>query len=224
MPSNKRRSNGVVRTRMDVTILCIDSNYESVTQTAFTYRDRHVYPYLIRKGCSLILIRNSRLRRNDVLTEARKPSVVYLTGVGHGTPDTYTGNFRQPIFRIGNYSQVESRGKIVHFLSCQTAEKLGPDFVAKGCRAYFGYDADFTWDPKVADTFLECDSAIDRAFAAGLTAGQVHDRTKALFDKHIARFRANGNDYNAAMLEFNRDHLRCPASGSQWGDLNARLA
>jgi hypothetical protein len=120
-----------------------------------------------------------------------------------------------------------SRKKIVHFLSCQTAENLGPDFVDNGCRAYFGYDVDFMWPHgaprKVIETFLECDSAIDRAFAEGLTAGQVYDQTRALYDKHIARFQAERHPYYASMLKVDRNHLRCPSSGPQWGDLNAKL-
>jgi hypothetical protein len=74
-----------------------------------------------------------------------------------------------------------------------------------------------------ADIFFQCDSEIDRAFADGFTAADVYGRVVALFNKNIAALRAQGSDYKAATMEFDRDHLRAPSSGPQWGDLNARF-
>ena len=74
-----------------------------------------------------------------------------------------------------------------------------------------------------ADIFFECDSEIDRGFADGLNAKQVHERVNALFNKHINALRQLGSDYKAATLEFDRDHLRGPLSGPQWGDPLASL-
>jgi hypothetical protein len=74
------------------------------------------------------------------------------------------------------------------------------------------------------DIFFECDSEIDRAFADGLTAEQVYDRVVRLYSRRIAEMRAAGRLYVAAILEMDRDHLRAPTSGPQWGDRQARLA
>jgi hypothetical protein len=81
------------------------------------------------------------------------PNVVYLTGVGHGFPNSYTGDNLDPIFSVGQFGSKEVSGKIVHFLSCETAATLGPAFVAKGCRAYFGYSDNFTYPPSLAESF-----------------------------------------------------------------------
>lgn len=149
----------------------------------------------------------------------------YLTGVGHGSYNVYTGDYGDPIFQVGNYHPDEAKGKIVHFLSCQTARDLGPDFVSNAARAYFGYDENFTFTMPEKDTFFECDSEIDKAFADGLTAAQVYDRVRRLYDQRIADFRAAGKLREAATLEFDRDHLRCPSSGgSRWGDPRAKLS
>ena len=224
MRSRTRSRTRPKATEAGATVLCIDSNYEQITQAAFGYRKRKVYPYLQQKGFSLALCHGNLANQNTVFIEAKKSSVVYLTGVGHGTPDTYKGYLEKPIFRVGSYNKGIPRKKIVHFLSCQTAKQLGPNFVKNGCRAYFGYEENFTFPMDSPDAFLECDSAVDRGFADGLTASQVYDRTKSLFDKHVARLRKTGQDYYAGMLEFNRDHFRCPSSGSRWGKLNARLS
>ncbi len=75
------------------------------------------------------------------------------------------------------------------------------------------------------DTFFECDSEVDKAFADGLSAAHVYDRVKKLYDQRIADLRAAGKLYVAATLEFDRDHLRCPSSGgANWGDPKAKLS
>lgn len=204
-------------------MLAIDSNFEPATKAAFDYRQAHVYPYISLLGYSIIRCQGPLARRVYVAPEARKPNVVFMTGVGHGSYDTYTGDHFEPIFTVGDYSPEESNGKIVHFLSCQTAARLGPDFVAHGCRAYFGYDENFTFMLDVADVFFECDSEIDRAIAEGLRAMEVYRRTRALYDRRIADFRSSGKLREAAALEFDRDHLRSPVDGHQWGDGNTHL-
>lgn len=121
-------------------------------------------------------------RRIYVAPEAVRQDIVYITGIGHGSYTTYTGDHYDPIFDIGHYQLDEALNKIVHFLSCQTAAQLGPDFVNHSCLAYFGYDENFTLNMDYADVFFQCDSEIDRAFADGLTAGDVYDRVIALFN------------------------------------------
>jgi hypothetical protein len=217
----RRRRRQVIET--DVTALAIDSNFEAVTRAAFNYRQQNVYPYVEGKGFAVVRCQGPLARRHYVAPEAGRPNVAYMTGVGHGSYDTYTGDYYDPIFRVGHYTQEEANGKIVHFLSCQTARTLGPDFVRQGCRAFFGYDENFTFVMADAAAFFECDSAIDRAFADGMTAAQVYDHVGTLYNQRIADLRAAGKLYSAATLEFDRDHLRAPASGSQWGDPKAKL-
>ena len=226
--NNRRRPRKATRKRtvsleMDMVVLAIDAAFEIITQAGFNYRQENVYPYLQKKGFAIKRSQESLARRLYVAPEARKPHVIYMTGVGHGGYDSYTGDFYDTIFSVGNYSYEECQGKIVHFISCETARDLGPDFVSHGCRAYFGYDENFTFLLDSADIFFECDSEIDRGFADGLNARQVHERVNALFNKHIDALRQQGSDYKAATLEFDRDHLRGPISGPQWGDPLASL-
>jgi hypothetical protein len=209
---------------LNVTVLGIDSNYEPVTKAAFDYRETHVYPYLKAKGFQITKLQGPLARRYYVAPEARMREVVYLTGVGHGSYNLYTGDHGDVIFKVGSYQPEEARGKIVHFLSCETARDLGPDFVRNGCRAYFGYDENFSFTWADANIFFECDSEIDRAFGNRLSAAQVYIQVKKLFDTRIAELRAAGKVYPAATLEFDRDHLRCPSSGgSNWGNPTAKL-
>ena len=162
-------------------------------------------------------------RRVYVAPEATQPNVVFLTGVGHGVADTYTGDMYDPILSVGAYDPAEVAGKVIHFLSCDTALTLGPDVVANGCRAFFGYDTVLIYPPEEEATVLECDSEIDRAFADGLTAQQVYQRVRDLFDKRIGERQGAGAWYAASALATIRDHLRAPSVGAQWGSPGATI-
>jgi hypothetical protein len=101
---------------------------------------------------------------------------------------------------------------------------LGPDFVAKGCTAYFGDDENFTFQTAYSDVFFACDAEIDRGLADGLNAAAVYERVLSVFNQEIAKLRSAGKLYVAATLEFDRDHWRCPSSGGPpWGDPAAKL-
>lgn len=223
MATSKRKKRGQLTLTVEYVALAIDSNYEAVTAAAYQYREQHVYPYLAQRGIALRKWQGPLARRYYVAPEAAKPEVDYLTGVGHGLYNLYTGHHGDPIFQVGQYQPQEASGKIVHFLSCQTARELGPDFVAHGCRAYFGYDENFTFHFEYQDTFFECDSEVDRAFADGLTAAEAYARTRSLYEKRIAELLAQGSTYIAATLKFDLDHLRSPADGAAWGDGTAKL-
>ncbi len=205
--------------------LVIDSNHDKPTKDVFDYREAVVYPYLTSQGMVVTKLQGSLARRYYVAEEAAKEDVQYITGVGHGSHDTYTGDYLEPIFQVGHYEAEEVRGKIVHLISCQAGRELGPDFVKHGCLAFFGYDENFSFPSNEKQKwFFECDSEIDKGFARGLTAQQVYDRTIALYNEIIEAFDAEDDLDNAALLETNRDHLRCPSSGGKkWGDTSARL-
>lgn len=223
MATRKRRRLRTVSLDVHLAVLAVDADFEPITQAAYTYRQTNVYPYLEQKGWQLQRFQESLARRSYVGPAAASSSVVYITGVGHGKYDRFTGQFYDAIFIVGNYSGDEAKSKIVHLLSCETARDLGPDFVKNGCLAYFGYDEDFTFQMDEANTFFSCDAEIDRGFADGLTAGDVYKRALAAFNAKIADLRAKGSDYKAAQLEYDRDHLRSPTSGAQWGSTEAKL-
>jgi hypothetical protein len=206
-----------------ITAVGIDSNFEPQTKVACEYRVNNVYPYLQTKGLNVVTCQGPMARRTYVAPAVKQAGVELITGVGHGDSDTFMGDWYDPVFHIGDYSSDEVSGKIVHFLSCYTAQNLGPDFVKNQCLAYFGYDAEFLFDPDSPDVFFECDSEIDLAFADGQAAQQAYDRAVKLFDDRAAKANAAGQLYTAARLQYDRDHLCCPASGSKWGDTTARI-
>lgn len=222
MKSQPRRLQRTIK--LEVSILAIDASFDAVSQAAAAYRQRHVYPYLAEQGFNIVRFQGPLARRYYAAPEARRLEVEYVTGAGHGAPNAFLGDYYDPILQVGDYSPAEVRGKIIHLLSCKTARELGRDFIAHGCRAFFGYDEDFILYLEEAELFLACDAEIDYAFAEGLTADEVYKRVRKKFDQHISELRAADRLFTAAALEFDRDHLCAPVLSSLWGDGAARLA
>jgi hypothetical protein len=216
----QRRSRNV---QIEAVVVAIDSNHDPATTAAFNYRQQNVYPYLEEKGFVIERCQGKLARRIYVASAARQPNVEYLTGVGHGSYDTFTGDYNNPIFTVGNYSPEECKDKIIHFLSCQTAAILGVDFVKHDCRAFFGYDIDFVFITKNADVFFECDSEIDRALAEGLTAEEVYDRVYTLYTNRAEESFEQGDLNTFKFLEVDRDHLCAPSVDKRWGKPEAKL-
>ena len=212
-----------VAVTIELVALAIDSNYEPVTEAACDFRNEHVYPALTARGFVLEKLQGPLARRFYVAPAAARPEIDYITGVGHGVYDTFTGHHGDVIFRAGAFQAAEVSGKIVHLLSCQTARELGPSFIRNGCAAFFGYDENFTFLFDFAERFFACDAEIDLAFAEGLTAKKVYARVRALFEKQIAELLAAGHVYVAATLRFDLDHLRSPVDGRSWGSVRAKL-
>lgn len=219
-PLRRRRK---VAATIELVALAVDSDYESVTAAACKFRNAHVYPALAKRAFVLEKLQGPLARRFYIAPAAARPQIDYITGVGHGVYDTFTGHHGDAVFQVGNYQRAEADGKIVHLLSCQTARELGPDFVRNGCLAFFGYDENFTFHFDFADLFFACDAEIDLAFAEGLTANKVAARVRTLFERRIGELLAAGHVYVAATLRFDLDHLRSPADGKAWGRGGAKL-
>jgi len=196
--------------------LIIEANFDDITKAAFKYRQEHVYPYLTAKGLSIIVLHDSSARREAVKQAITKSNVKYLFGVGHGEMDCFCGHLNSPVFRVGDYQQDEVRGKIIHLLSCFTAESLGNDFIRQGAKAFFGYSQDFAVPfedldelAELSEYFFGSDAEIERALADGLPVGEIENRVKRQFNDCIRELRKLGKREASAALETNRDLLVC---------------
>ena len=236
-------SNRTLTIEIPVAVLAIDSNYDAITKLAFNYRQNHLYPYFIDRGFLLEKCQGKLARRHYVVQTLNNLNVniEYITGVGHGFDDMFTGDQGSPIFSINNYSYNESQGKIIHFLSCYSAIKLGVDLVKNGCLAFFGYDIPFTYiiDCDQAEVLWECDSEIDRSFADDLTAEQVYQRVDSLYETRIKEYKeklrqARKSDEDEIIiqqlqniicyLKVHRNHLCCPSVDQRWGNIHSKLS
>jgi hypothetical protein len=202
---------------MPTSALGIDANSDPTLLAGMTHRDADVYPYMLCKGILLEKRQGASAVSGSVGPKAGAAEITYITGSGYGNATTFQGQNSAAVFAVGVYAPREADGKIIHLMSCDTAQSLGPDFVVNGCRAFFGYDDYFVYAPSDADIFFDCDSEIDRAFADGLTADAVYTRVKALVDDRVKKLNDLGAVNEAGTLQDLFDSLRCPSSPNRPG-------
>jgi hypothetical protein len=130
----------------------------------------------------------SREGNPDFSAKVSDPSVFLINGLAHGDTDAFTGYNGETLYRIPVSFTVrqEISKKVVHLLSCSTAEVLGPQLVAAGCRGFFGYagvldiDNDSGWQQR----FIQCDAQIDIALASGQSAPEALQAAQQSFIKN----------------------------------------
>lgn len=204
------------------TAVFTESDHDSITTSGSNFRKANVHPRFVAKGFGTVSLTGSTNVRSTFETEIKDWSVTYTSGIGHGSPSRYTGNAGSNLWQVGSYDASEPAGKIVHLLSCLTAQILGPDLVANGANAYFGYHPSFYINWSYPDQFWVCDSAIDYGFALGMTASEVHDLTLYVYNSMITTM-TGVHAPTAAVLTGDRDGLRTPVSGSSYGKKNATV-
>ena len=120
------------------TALFCENTTDSVTSQATSYRFNNVHPAFRTRGFNNVINQGVNDDRHHFVEAVNANRVTYISGVGHGSPTTYTGHLGSPILRVGSYNAAEVKGKIIHFLSCQTAKTLGADLVNSGAPCLCG--------------------------------------------------------------------------------------
>jgi hypothetical protein len=215
------------------TVVAINSTWDANTENATKYREAFVQGLFAPPQFTLNELTGANANSQKAKAATVDSSVVYITGVCHGRSDTFTGDQDSPVFVSGAIDRATFGGKIVHFLACNTAALLGrniADANIGGAKAFFGYKGLFTWpaddDSQYADTFFDCDAEIDRALAAGLTAGTAMQQTLTLYANKIAFLKSKGDPTSlrvAALLEANRSILCGPIVDNEYGSSGATL-
>lgn len=124
---------------------------------------------------------------------SRRPIGLVLL-CGHGSSDSVDGS-DGAILDTENDCLLED--KVVHALSCQSADRLGPDSVGKGAKAYIGYKKDFiafldnsrrTTKPledKIASLFLTPAFSAPKALLKGASPEDAIIAAKKAYNRSI---------------------------------------
>jgi len=194
----------------------------AITKSAALYRKKYVIPCFVSKRIIPIVLTGSNDTRPNFAKACKHRSVIYVSGVGHGSPTVYSGYHYDRLWEACKYDPAEVKGKIIHLLSCKTAQELGPDLIKKGACAYFGYYENFTITWNHPEVFWKCDSSIDLALCRGLNAGMVARVAIYVYNYWIRRMRAIHGP-TAVWLTWDRDALRTPLHGRQYGSSTCTL-
>ena len=208
-------------------VLFCENTTDEVTKHAANYRLKHVHPVFKSKGFIVLALYGADDVRARFAPIAKNKRVVYIAGVGHGSPSRYTGHMGNIILKACSYDSNEVRGKVVQLLSCQTAQRLGPDMIRKGASAFAGYYENFTFvfdQPGTTidemELFWKCDSMWDLIIADGQTAENAHH---AAINAYNAAIASVPNTVAATWLTHDRNCFRSPATSRRYGSKKAKL-
>lgn len=209
---------------MPGTVLAIQATDQDEFVAAWSYRDQVNSAFESLDGYTLNVLQDNHAVQGEVDSAASDSSVALIMGIGHGTPNSFTGYQRGPIFTRGLYDPSEAADRIIHLTSCETAELLGPNFVQNGCCAFIGYDILVSWDNDVtAGMWFECDAQIDLTLAQGGTVADAHNAAKALFSVRIQQLQQQNKGSSADLLTSICNHLCSPVTDSKYGSPLAKV-
>jgi len=176
---------------------------------------------------------------NDRVMASEDPGTFYH--VGHGSPYIFTIEDREKYIDGITGQRIEDfKGRIVHLLSCETAQRLGQTLIDHGAIAYIGYYSPFIYgivkedvsspEPCSAPSnyvdyynFIDCDVEIERKLLKGATIEEAVNASKSKADKYIERYTYGDwkkryiAPYVIRFLRYNKNSQRV------FGNKNAKL-
>jgi hypothetical protein len=211
-------------------VLFIDADWDEVTQYGIAFRERFVFKNFASEWSTYSshnLLRGTQAIQPDVDAYINSNNVKYISGMGHGAYDTFTGYENKPIWSA---SQDLSflQGTLVHLLSCQTGALLGVSMVKQGVLVFWGYTVNFAFfhqsspppdlsDDKVAEVFLRMDCIIDRGILSKRTTAEIYESITT----YVAQTYPQLQPHQQGVLLDNYVHLVGPMA--YYGDANSTL-
>jgi hypothetical protein len=210
---------------MPGTVIAIETTDQPEFATAWKYRAQ-VHAALEKSGYTLTVEDDSNAVWQvvkDVVSDT-SAGITFISGVGHGTPRSFLGFSRLPVFQKDHYDPGMVANRIIHLTTCEAADELGLDFVKNGSIAFIGYNSLVSWsDDKTAAGWFKCDAAIDLALAAGKNVADAHAAGAKAFGDTIQELRDSHNGPGADFLEQILECLCSPVTDKRYGDPGARL-
>ena len=154
--------------------------------------------------------KDSNVRNFEKYVTSQKPELILLNG--HGNSATVTGHNNQPLITSGKNEGLLC-GSVVHALSCESSLELGRKAVAKGARAYIGYNFPFMF---ITDKNNECRPGCDplanvfkkpaieapRGLILGKTIGDAYRKAKDMYKETILSYSTSDSPLEAESVRF----------------------
>ena len=191
------------------------------------YAMQHVVDYANEIGrWNITDVQKTDANKDGIWAAIEESDPASLFHFGHGNDCVTTGDSEQPVWVCGDCANLA--GRIVYFMSCLTANGLGPSIINDcGGKAYAGFNVSWTWlandtngDPyedPFAYPFFESAMELWIGLLDGLTFGEAIQRSYDKYTEWIEIKQAEGNSNSVKWLVHDRDSL------VGLGDLDASL-
>ncbi len=211
-------------------VLCLDADTDLYSQYATAFRQKLLFSRFSTTWPqhSVIYLRGTQVVQPDVDNNIAANPPQYITGCGHGLPDTFTGFGRNQIWNA-EQDMTLLQGMIVHLGSCDTGVALGPAMIRDGVRAFWGYTRGFHFGhenppPKdrssdtYAEVCLKMDCLIDEGVLHGDNGYTIYETVTEYFDNAYAEL---DGDFRQPWLLHNYECLVGPLGS--YGDQTATI-
>ncbi len=165
-------------------LLITRPKYDIVTKYFFAWSEE-ILNMAKQKGMTVCDLRERKATRRSFDSYAAKlrPSVICLNG--HGNADMIAGQDDEPLVDASSALP----GAMVYARSCDAGERLGPELIGRGTRAFigyrrkfmFGYLTDFLTRPKedpIAALFMEPSNLAVSTLIKDHSADEAHRRSR----------------------------------------------
>lgn len=140
-----------------------------------------------------------------------KNDVGAFVGVGHGDADVFTGQNSVPIFKTCQQPPETFSGQKAYLMySCITARGLGPDFVQKGAKAYWGWD-DYALVGRPGTKYEKLQTVLRDAwimFLRGSTIGEAYNWARQQWYQIAEQCRQQGDLQCYSAFKWQADHCK----------------
>lgn len=160
------------------------------------------------------------LRGNDAVGDkfenaVRTEDPSLLVGCGHGSPDTWTGQYveeaRGYSTLMTTYNAGLMKDRVVYLLSCLTGQQLGPGMVRLGATAYAGYRDEFIWAvespespaaDRLAAPFGNASTMFPKALVEGKTVREAKAKALGVFEAEMERWEKSEDPYAREVVKW----------------------
>jgi len=166
-------------------------DFETATRWGAYWFNELVVKPAQEKGFNVIDLYKENAVRDVFLKAIDENNPIYITGVGHGNKETFTGNGYSVLLKVDDTETVKrAPARHFHLLSCETGAILGPKLIEYGAVAYQGYKVTFyfvisTFPNKYAEPFFQSDETIDRALFEGKTHREANKLAYNKFTEYV---------------------------------------
>lgn len=125
---------------------------------------------------------------------------------GHGSPELLTITGGSPIFTISDAPYTVD--KVCYFVSCCTAQKIGPETIRHGAIAFIGFLGQFFVPKYHKDDLINCITAGITCYLLGKCAlDEIEKITDDAFYDLEKKLTSNGDLISAANVAHNRNEM-----------------
>jgi hypothetical protein len=207
-------------------IVVLEAGYDSETRPLSKARQRLLHPGLRARDPSARIFVGPDATAANLAAATAWAGADLVTASGHGTAEALVefGGLRMLLDCSAQLPPLPNC--IVQVTSCDCGWSLGPALVAKGCKAFIGYDDKLLLPQDDADfgVVAACDGAVVQTLLAGGTAAEAWTAAKERYAATALSLRNTGQTLLAGLLEVDSRRLVSPANRTGLGDPEARLS